>query len=240
MGLLDDYEIDMDKIEANSFDVPDNIYEFTLGEIDVYETKDNRESIRFHYDLTDDNDKSFKFTEWFNLPEDSANLTEANKIALGRLKTRILSLGVPEEQAGKVGNEELIGAYGTLQLVSSKGKNGKTYQNVRNLRVSEDWLNDEPEPAPEPVKAKRVPRAKAAAKPAAAPNKRVEDGVTVEESYDVDADLDAKLAALDKPKAAAPTEEPVDDIKARIAAKRAARLAAANTSGTRVNPFPED
>lgn len=226
MGLLDDYGLNMDEIETNSFDVPDNIYNFTLADIDVFE-KDGRESIRFHYDLLDDNEKSFKTTEWFNLPEDSANLTEANKVALSRLKSRVLSLGVPEADANKVSNDDLVGAYGTLQLVSSKGKNGKTYQNVRNLRVDPEWQAAEPEPEPEPVKKTRAPRS---AKVTTKPN--------------VDDDLDAHLASVGATAKAAPAvdpePEPVDDIKARIAAKRAARMAAANTSGVRANPFGTD
>lgn len=242
MGLLDDYEIDMDQIETNSFDVPDDIYNFTLGDIDKYTTSDDRESIRFHYELTNDDEKTYKYAEWFNLPEDSANLTENDKIALSRLKTRIVSLGVPEAQAGSVGNDELVGAFGTLQLTSTKSKkNGKTYQNVRNLRVDPEWLameDEAPAPAPKPVA--KATRTRRAAAPKSQVVAKAPESEEDSETYNVDADLDAKLAKLDSKKSTPAEPESVTDVKARIAAKRAARLAAANTSGTRVNPFEGD
>jgi hypothetical protein len=227
MGLLDDYKVDLDEFEAFSFDVPDDIYEFTVGEAGLVEgTSKNPEALNFviKYLLENENGKVFNYNEYIRMPDDFNNLTEDDKKKLGRLKTRLLQLGVPDDQLNTVDGDDLVGIYGTFQLSSRKGKNGNVYQNLRNMRVEEGGKPDD-EPAPAPiVKKPAATRKPRAAKPKVEP---VAEPETTEEP-------ETAAEAVDEAGEAVETD---DEIKARIAAKRAERTAAANTSGRRPNPF---
>lgn len=226
MGLLDDYNVDLDEFEANSFDVPDGVYDFAIGEVATQEgSKNNPDQpmIYIHYILTSEGDKNYTNREYFWIPIDPTNPTDQEKKAMGRLKSRIMSLGFEEDEANSVGPEDLVGLTGSFQLVSSKGKNDVVYQNIRNIRV-----DDEEEIAPviqAPKPARRTttrpaavdkPVSKPASKPRATrpPSKPAEPEEPVFEEPPVDL----------------PENQPEQsdaDIKAKIEARRAARRAAA-------------
>lgn len=237
MGLLDDYQIDLNEVEANTFDVPDGIYSYMVGDQDIQQgTKKDPEQdyLRIHYILDDDN-KQYKYTEFLKLPKDTSNLTDDAKQQLGRIKSRVMALGFSEEGAGSVETDDLIGLSGTLQLVTSKGKTGGTFQNVRNMRPDDAAGENlggaafipapttiaETEPAPEPKK--RATRARKAPVQAVI----VEEAPVVAEAVE----------EVGEPAAAPEGVEADTDLKARVAARRAARQAQANTAGTRTNPF---
>lgn len=203
-GLLADYGIDTDDIEVPSFEIEDGIYHFVIGDVFVqHGTKadpDGPDSIVISYRLSDeegDADGQEK-REYFNLPVDPEAPTEDEAKKLGWYVSRIMSLGFKRTEVNSVDRDDLIGLTGTMQLVhvAGKGKNkGKEFQNIRNLRVSEDGarvdVSDAPAPAPakkaaapkaavaespeEPEEeveapvAKAAPKAKAAAKPRTAP-----------------------------------------------------------------------
>src|SRR5690606_34372325 len=85
------------------------------------------------------------------------------KQSQGFLKSRLKSLGITGEALRGYDGSEIVGLTGVLQLKSSPGKGankGKTYQNVKNVRLTE--VEEEPEPAPKKTAAKKAP-----AKPAA-------------------------------------------------------------------------
>lgn len=246
MALLDDY-VDLDPIEAPSYDVPDNIYEFSLGDARIQEgTKNDPDKVAliFEYKLQDENDKSYTYSEWFFLPADANILTDRDKQSLGYLKLRLISLGVPESEVNEVEAADLIGTYGTLQIKTTVSK-GRQFQNIRNLRVEENPEETVVAAPPVVTKAKRTRRTKAemqvarAAEPTEDPEPDLAAQAEDEEMSELDKGLDARLAAVREAAAQESEEDSTQSIKERVAARRAARAAAANTSGERPNPFPK-
>jgi hypothetical protein len=170
MGLLDDYGVDLTEVSAGaSWDIDDGVYEFELGEVFVQSGTDkypDRQWLVFEYLLGDEGKKK---SEWFQIPEDANDMSAREEQALSFLKTRLLTLGVPEEQTSTVGRDELIGITGTLQLKTTKGKDGNDYQNIRNLRVAAPEGDNAFEPEEkEEVKEKPTAKAKAAPRTAKA------------------------------------------------------------------------
>lgn len=173
MGLFDEYGIDPDEVpDVPSYDVEDGIYEFEVSNYFIWVADDESRSCAvIEYTLGDEGKKT---SEWFNLPEDADAPTEAELKKLGFLKQRIMSLGFSREQVKEVEGEDLIGIVGTLQLKTTQGRNGKSYQNVRNVRV--DAPDEEPEEetpkAKAPVrKGKAAPEAQVKANPFAKKSK---------------------------------------------------------------------
>jgi hypothetical protein len=76
------------------------------------------------------------FSELFGLPTDPSNPTPAEVQRLGFYKQRLLSLGVAPEDVNGVSSDDLVGTTGTLELRTTKGKDGNEYQNIRNFKVS--------------------------------------------------------------------------------------------------------
>lgn len=153
-GLFEEYGIDPDEVpDAPSYDIADGIYEFEVSNaFDWVSDDEDRSAFVIEYALGDEGKTK---SEWFNLPEDASAPTEAEMKKLGFLKQRLLSLGVPRESLATVEKEDLIGITGTLQLKTSRAKNGSDYQNVRNVTVEE---------AEEEAPAAKAPVAKAPAK----------------------------------------------------------------------------
>lgn len=202
MGLLEDYNVDLDDFEANSFEVPDGVYDYAIGEVAVQDgSKNNPEQpmLYIHYILTNEEGKNYTNREYFWIPADPGSPTDKEKAAMGRLKTRIMSLGFEEDEVNDVSPEELVGLTGTYQLVTSRG-----FQNVRNVRPDEDGDEPEPEPTPTPKRRAAKPVDKPVSKPKAEPEA--------------------------EPKVELPEDQPEPSdaaIKAKIEARRAARRAAA-------------
>jgi len=161
-GLFAEYGIDPDEIpDGPNYDLPDGVYVFEIGRGFIWESEeDGRRAVVLDYLLDDEEGTTGSKSEWFNLPEDPENPTDSEMQKLSFLKSRILSLGFSKEDLAEWVPEDAEGIVGTLQLASSagKGKNkGKTYQNVRNVRVEDDTPTEEV-----PVK-KAAPRAKVGA-----------------------------------------------------------------------------
>lgn len=182
-ALLADYGVDMDDIEAPSFDIEDGTYYFIVGDVFVqHGTKadpDGGDSLVFSYRLSNDSDDDSdgkEKREWFNLPDDPEDITEKEKERLGWYKARIISLGFEASEVNSVTRDDLIGITGTMQLVTTAGRGsnkGKTFQNIRNVKV------DEEVPAA-PVAA--TPKKKAPAKAAPAPEAEASEDDEPEEA----------------------------------------------------------
>lgn len=164
MGLLDEYGVDLEGVEAASYDVPDDIYEFETGDVYVQNGTDkfpDKVWLVIQY-LLGDTGKSK--TEWFQLPEDPSDPTPKEKQKLGFLKARLLDLGLTEEQAADPDRDLLVGVVGSLQVFTKDG-----YQNIKNVKLLTDGINEFAEAEEEEVEEeapKAAPR-KAPAKPAA-------------------------------------------------------------------------
>jgi hypothetical protein len=166
MGLLDEYGVDLNDVEAASFDVPDDIYEFEVTDVYTQNGTENwpdRKWIVIQYALGDAGKSK---TEWFELPEDASSPTDKEKQKLSFFKARLIDLGIAPEETGNASRDDLIGITGTLQVFTRN-----SYQNIKNVKTyagSEEGLNEfAPEtPAAEPEAEK--PAAKAPAKTAKA------------------------------------------------------------------------
>lgn len=153
-GLLDEYAgkgvLDLDDVpDGPNYEIADDWYDFEIGDVFLKEGTDNKPDdswIIVEYLLGDEGKKK---SEWFALPKDPDNPTDAEKTKLSFWKQRLDSLGVAPEDRNKVGRGELVGLTGTLQLKSTKSKkDGKMYQNIYNVRVAEVETTEEPEEAP--------------------------------------------------------------------------------------------
>lgn len=177
MGLLDDYQIDMDEVEVTTGfkSIPDDTYQFAVGDAYIRTIKaksggNDVDYLLINYLLADEEGVATgdSFDEWFGLPQDPTARTKREDDALGRYKARLLSLGIAPEDVNSVGTDELVGIRGVFTLVSSTAKDGKVYQNIRGLSLSdvEDETEEEAEEdAPKPVA--KAPVRKATATPAA-------------------------------------------------------------------------
>lgn len=167
-GLFEEYGIDPDEIpDGPSYDVPDGTYLFEVGRTFTWESDEgDRRSFVIEYLVDDEEGTTGTTSEWFNLPVEPDAPTEAEVKKLGFLKQRLISLGIPREDLGAFEGEEVVGAVGTLQLVTTAGKGrnkGKTFQNVRHVKMADE------EPTPEvPVKKVAARPGKTTAAPVAA------------------------------------------------------------------------
>lgn len=193
MGIFDDFGIDTDSIKESNFDIEDGTYYFEVAEAETLEGTNNKPDTTFFYidyQLEDeDGDAAGQTREFFTLAEDGDSDTKRVQQSLGFFKSRLKSLGVTD-LAGFDGSE-IVGLKGVLQLKSTPGKGqnrDKTYQNVKNVRLTEQ------EEAPAPV-VKKAPAKREKAAP------KTEDDAAIKER------VKAKQAA----RAAAEPEDEADD-----------------------------
>lgn len=164
MGLFDDFDIDMDDVKAASFDFEDGTYEFTISEASVRNgTKKKPDDTFFviSYNL----DEAGTYQEWFTVAQDG-EVTQRAKQSLSFLKARLIDLGLEPASLNDLDPEDLEGIQGVLQLKTTKNAKGE-FQNVRNVRVVEGGVSDEPsdyDEDSEPEVAKVATRKKAAAR----------------------------------------------------------------------------
>lgn len=162
MGLFDDFDIDMDEVKAASFDFEDGTYEFEIAEARRQNgSKNNPDNTFFviHYSLNDGTAGTYQ--EWFTIAEDG-EVTKKAQQSLGYLKARLVDLGIEPAAMNELEPEELEGISGTLQIKTTK-KNGNSYQNLRNVKVGDSPVEDEPEEDDAEIK-KRVAAKQAARK----------------------------------------------------------------------------
>lgn len=150
MGIFDEYGIDADSIKESSFDIEDGTYYFEVAEAEIQEGTQNKPDTTFFYidyQLTDeDGDTAGSTRSWYTMAEDGDSDTKRVNQSLGFFKADLKKLGVTD--LANFDGSEIIGLKGVLQLKSTPGKGAnrdKTYQNIRNLRLSEE------EEAPAPV-----------------------------------------------------------------------------------------
>ena len=194
MGIFDDFGIDSDAIKESSFDIEDGTYYFEVAEAEIQEGTQNKPDTTFFYidyQLTDeDGDTAGSTRSWYTMAEDGDSETKRVTQSLGFFKSDLKRLGVTD--LANFDGSEIVGLKGVLQLKSTPGKGAnrdKTYQNIRNLRLTEE------EEAPAPV-VKKAPAKKAApastAKADAAAKARVQakqaERAAAEEETEDDAD----------------------------------------------------
>lgn len=135
-------ELDVQSAEEIDYTVPDNTYPAFVFDVKVGMTKGNptenkpkKLGMTLIYKISEGEYEGRQVQEWKQIPEpaDPKNLTEDEKRSLSYLKTRVLSLGIPEERVNDVQPDDLIGREVVITLVS-KGE----YQNVRKVVAKSD------------------------------------------------------------------------------------------------------
>lgn len=138
-------ELDVQSAEEIDYSIPDNTYPAFVFDVKVGRTKadpsKNKVSklgMTIVYKISEGDYEGRQVQEWKQIPEpvDPKNLTEDEKKSLSYLKTRMLSLGVPENRVNSVGPDDLIGSEVVITLVS-KGE----YQNVRKVVPKADVVS---------------------------------------------------------------------------------------------------
>lgn len=235
MSLLDGFA-DLTKVEAYGSLIPENTYNFVISEVGVRENTQFQNNEFYIKYLLNDGGKDRQWTETFRLPdsEDIRDWEDSVKKAMASLKTRLISLGLSNEEAAAPTAERLEGLSGVLQVTHYESpNNGRKYVNFRNIKVDAEGAEPAaPTRAPKAARKTAEPAAEAAPArrrraAAPAPEPEPED----EEEYDVDeetAEVTERPAVLD---------EGDDAVAERISQRRARRRPAAPAGE---NPFNND
>jgi hypothetical protein len=126
----EDYEISPDA-PADPDYLPDNAYNFILTGVKFGKSKDKvaedgtpKQGVLFSYTVQGGDYHGFVLTEWLSAhPLDDIRTQ-------GRLKARLISLGVPEDKVNSARIEDLIGKGGRIQVV-----NNGHHRNIRSLEL---------------------------------------------------------------------------------------------------------
>jgi hypothetical protein len=113
--------------------VPDATYKCFLFDIKKGATaKGDKDGVTFIYRIGDGNYEGEDVREWLEIPRVAADAkpTPDQEKKFGRIKARLVSLGVPAERVGTVDAEDLIG---TKVYVTTKTNNG--YVNVNKVTL---------------------------------------------------------------------------------------------------------
>lgn len=189
MGIFDEFGIDPSAIKESSFDIEDGTYYFEVAEAEIQEgTKNNPDTTMFYidYQLTDeDGDTAGSTRAWYTMAEDGDSETKRVQQSLSFFKADLKRLGVTD--LANFDGSEIIGRKGVLQLKSTPGKGqnrDKVYQNIRNLRLTEEEEASSPVVKKAPAKSAKAEddaaikervKAKQAARAAAEPEDEADD-----------------------------------------------------------------
>lgn len=204
MGLFDDFDIDMDEVKAaGGFEFEDGHYDFQISEALIQNGTKN-DPDDTKFIIKYDMDEAGTYWEWFTIAVDGDPEHPKAKQSLGFLKNRLLDLGFQASALNDLNPEDLEGIVGTLELRTTSGKGKNAANKYQNVRNVKVAAPAAAEEAPAP---KAAPKRRAAATPKPASEPEVEEE-----------DEDEKALA---------------EIKARVAAKQAARAEAAKTPTVR-------
>jgi hypothetical protein len=146
-------DLDMNKVANDPWSVIDGTYKMITKEVTAGPTnKGDKRGITFQWEILESDDPNMvgrKYNEWLEIPmpADPNNLTEDESRKASRVKSRMLSLGVPEAQVNTVTTGELVGIEAIIRLATTS-KNGVDYQNIRDLKLSNESIpgSDESNP----------------------------------------------------------------------------------------------
>jgi Holliday junction resolvasome RuvABC ATP-dependent DNA helicase subunit len=137
-------DLDMDKVANDPWTINDGTYRMITKEVSAGLTnKGDKKGITFQWEvLQSDDDPQMvgrKYNEWLEIPQpdDPDNMTDEESRKASRVKSRMLSLGVPAAQVNTVTTGELTGIEAIIRL-STTNKNGTDYQNIRDLKLVAD------------------------------------------------------------------------------------------------------
>lgn len=128
MSLFGD--LDIASADDDPFAIPDNTYDCYLTDVKVAPTKNgDKTGMTLIYTIDDGAHKGKQIQEWRRIP-DAAHPQEDDERAKSYLKSRMLSLGVPENRINSVTADDLIGAHVHVTVKNSNG-----YTNVRKVAL---------------------------------------------------------------------------------------------------------
>ena len=138
MGIFGD--LDLDTVASDPFKVEDGTYEADVTGATVGETaKGDKIGLTIKYTITDGDSPMFgrSITEWQHIPQPSGEPTPQELRSASFLKSRLISLGVPENEMNSMQPEDLLGI---SVVVTVREKDG--YTNITRLILADQDPTD--------------------------------------------------------------------------------------------------
>lgn len=151
MGLFDELDEDFTEVEEPTLGIPAGTYEAMLSSIST-ETKDSGTFLVFTYTVTEEGPYKGKSHKEFKKTVVGRAQNDKDREALGYIKQRLSSLGVPPDRMNSIDVDDLVGTELALTLVNQR--NNPDYRNVQKI-VLLDASADVPE-LPEPASSKKA------------------------------------------------------------------------------------
>lgn len=138
MGLFESLGVKAEDLPEAGFSEPkDGFHNFEITEVSTRNGSKNNPNTTFiviAYDLDEAGNKQ----EWYGIAVDG----EADLKGLSRLARRLRDLG-EDPDTFEPDDETLVGVTGSFELVTTTANNGKKYQNIRNIDLSDDGDDDD-------------------------------------------------------------------------------------------------
>lgn len=125
------FDFDLESVDEDPNSFPDGTHKASVYKIEVVKLKDasKGKSLVFTYRLQEGEHKGKDIQEW----KSANSFDDAKKKAY--LKSRLLSLGIPETRLNSLNSQDLEDLVGTMVFITKK-TNGK-YHNVTNVRLDD-------------------------------------------------------------------------------------------------------
>lgn len=150
MGLFDAVTEDFSEIQEFVAGVPAGTYEVLVAAVET-ERKDSGNYLVLSYTITEGSRKGKTHKEFLRIVEGGAQ-SDGDKFALQALKTRLKSLGVPDDKMRTVGPDDLVGVEGVIVLVDDK-KNPQYRRVIRFTPVQAEMAGESLPSSGTPAKA---------------------------------------------------------------------------------------
>lgn len=139
-------ELDATEVSDNPFYVAPDTYQCVLSEFDIVQSKSGEKTGLTMKWVIEDEDSEYvgnSISDWKTIyPGITADeVTPEIKKDLARLKSRLLEMGIPEDDMNNLTDEDVrsnyVGMVAFVEVTETKDKNDpdKTYTNVRKIRA---------------------------------------------------------------------------------------------------------
>lgn len=145
LGMSDDNifgDLDVAAAADSPWDLVDGTYGGVITEVKAGPTaKGDKKGLTIVITVDESSDPAMvgrKNSEWLEIPRpaDPKNPTPEEAQATSRLKARLLSLGIPQDRINQFKPSDVMGL-GVIFRLGTTSKNGREYQNIKELKVRE-------------------------------------------------------------------------------------------------------
>lgn len=135
-------DLDVAAAADSPWDLVDGTYGGVVTEVKAGLTnRGDKKGITFTITVDESSDPAMvgrKNSEWLEIPRpaDPKNPTAEEAQATSRLKARLLSFGIPQDRLNSFRPSDVMGL-GVVFRLGTTSKNGREYQNIKELKVRE-------------------------------------------------------------------------------------------------------